>query len=213
MKEITRCLWSAAVAIWIVLLTRLACACVCPVLWPECQDRDVFRDLQAVAGEAGECNLTPPTDVEWQAIEAVVYGGRMARTPVDLHRQDCGAMGWAHWQPPDPWSVGIEAKRECAYQDPEWRDWTMALMYSDWSGPLSLMAWRERTSLVRSMSRRAGWHDDNIAMALAMANSTGQRGFIEMAEQCAWKVPCVVLEYVGDSAHRRRRINYHRRAR
>lgn len=132
---------------------------------------------------------------ERMAIDIVTVG-HDSKNWYDLIRTDCGAYGMFHFQPNyDYWGVGIVSDSECAYYDDHvWRYKVENLLYSDYSIPLQVEAWRSIVEPVASLYAGRAISIRDYSLMLAIANSSPYEA-VRMSQECGYSVGCVALHY------------------
>lgn len=175
-----------------------------PAVWPECLDRDLWADLESVQ----DFGVRPLVDWERLAIDAITRDG-LSKGIADLIRTGCGVAGFAHFRPTDPFRIGMSSDLDCPIDDPDWSRYMLAILYSDQSAAIQLVAWRRIVGPAVRTARSHGWRSvHDLALAASVANSDGSSGFEARGATCEWDPDCVAESYAKESRHRRRRIEW-----
>jgi len=201
----------------------------CPVDYPECYPFDFMEELErahmldiscvSIGSRGNSERRRRIRRWEINAIE-IIMSGALGKSPIDIVPTDGGAHGFAHFQPPNDlnisWMEHYEADDdipECIRtsgfnHDDDWVSDIERVLYSRYSVAIQLTAWRSGVSRAVAEARRNGWEENHWTIAAAIANSTGQRGFINLAGSAGWDPELTIQAYTDqrpDSRHRRRR--------
>lgn len=229
-------LYAVLVACLVVLFTSTKVRCleleeplpICPVDFHECIERDFVAELQ-------RAHMLDPSlhpigtrlydgisdrrrqidDWELEAIQ-IVGSGVIGKGYLDLLETDDGAHGFAHFQPPN----GLDIPRLAVFEaideledirwidNPKWVQEVDEVLHGPYSVAIQLRAWRDGVNHAVRGAARNGWEEDQYTIAAAIANSTGEWGFLELAEHNEWCPTKTIDGYVAqrpDSLHRQRR--------
>jgi hypothetical protein len=92
------------------------------------------------------------------------------------------------------------------YSKSWWHDGMETFLHSPESQEEQNHAWLKLMQPVIVIALQNGWNTSrSLAIALGVANSIGSSGFTKLANECNWDPETVLLEYVGNDAHRARR--------
>ena len=157
-------------------------------------------------------DIEPLEQWEIDAIIIIMSGAR-GKNFTDIVRTDCGAHGFAHFQPPN--GLGIEELEhyeemdvDCWFYHDDWRGSITEILYSPDSWAIQVEAWRRNAHRAARSAKRSGWGGVELAVAASIANSTGAAGFRRLARRASWCVEGVIDEYLEqrpNSGHRARR--------
>jgi len=203
---------------------------MCPVDFHECVERDFVAELERAhmldpnlapigvwVGDRTSDRRREIDDWELAAIDIIMNSGAIGKDWNDILTTDGGAHGFAHFQPPnglDLEELEIYEYMEEVKGDIHWIDqifWVEHLetiLYSPYSAAIQLRAWRSTVNHAVYGAQRNGWEDEELVIAASIANSTGERGFLNLAEECGWDPAATIQGYMDqrpDSNHRRRR--------
>tara|TARA_Y100000310_G_C20587140_1_gene766041 strand:- start:636 stop:1358 length:723 start_codon:yes stop_codon:yes gene_type:complete len=167
-----------------------------------------------------DARITRLRRFEREAIEVITSAGSIGKRPYDIVRTDCGAHGLFHFQPPmgvlewAPWDVSevVENAGDCAYENQQWIETVDYLLHMYPYGPgYQLLEWRDRVLAAAYYASQEGWEADKMAWALAIANSTGVRGFRRILSEDPDETLEHYLAQRPGSNHRARRAEALRR--
>lgn len=200
----------------------------CPVDHPECYPFDFREELErahlldascaSISSRGSSDRQRRIRDWELEAIQVIV--GRRAKSIIDIVPTDGGAYGFAHFQPPNDlglsWMEHYESDPnidECILTDDfhlnsDWVSDTQDILYSRYSVTIQLTAWRAGIDRAIYAAQANGWSTRQLTIAAALANSTGESGFISIAEASNWDPEETLVAYIAqrpDSRHRQRR--------
>ena len=200
----------------------------CPVDYPECYPFDFLEELErahlldascaSISARGSSDRQRRIRDWEIEALRVIV--GNRAKSIVDIVPTDGGAYGFAHFQPPNDlgisWMESYEEDPnvdECILTDnfhrnQNWVEDTQDILYSRYSVTIQLTAWRAGVDRAVYAAIENGWSRRQLTIAAALANSTGETGFVRIAESSNWDPEMTLLAYVAqrpDSRHRQRR--------
>lgn len=137
-----------------------------PVVHLECLPRDTYRELEDHLPDWGFAGLEIVAHYDddrhlWSAQDGF----------------DGGSVGPWHLQQPDPFDLGVTCSSEIPWEDPDWRDWTIAIAYSDHSARLQAAAWLDIVGPVVSdaSAERPDLTEGELAGIAAMSNSSPAR--------------------------------------
>lgn len=165
----------------------------CPLTHSECLPRDLHADITRAGAEPWEIG----------AIEAVA-SGRQGRDMVTLTEAgQCGGAGFLSLTPGRE-GLGLSWEGHCAWDDPQWRDNTLAWLYSDASGGIQLAAFRRISGRAIAEAHRAGMPRP---LAAIMANSA-PNAFVRAGRARGWDRVEILKWYVsqGDPERRLHRV-------
>ena len=138
-----------------------------PVVHLECLPRDTYRELEDHLPDWGFIGL-----------EIVAHYDEDRHLWSGQDGFDGGSFGPWHLQQADPFDLGVTSRFESPWtDDPEWRDWMIAIGYSDHSAELQATAWLDIVEPVVSdaSAERPGLSEGELAGIAAMSNSSPAR--------------------------------------
>lgn len=202
---------------------------VCPVEYDECLQFDIEHELERAhmlfphispIGVSSDTSDRRRQIEDWELESlSIIMGGVLGKDYHDLVETDCGAHGFAHFQPPN----GLNLSEFEFYEESEndglietcWIDdqpkWVFRLeevLYSPYGIALQLTAWRDTVDYAIYRALERGWVDEELTLVASLTNSTGARGFLDLADEHDWDPHLVIQGYMDqrpDSDHRRRR--------
>ncbi len=169
-----------------------------PVVYLECLPRDTYGELEDHLPEWGFLGL-----------EIVAHYDSERHLWSAQHGYDCGNFGPWHLQPPDPFELNVTSDTECPWDDdPQWRDWMIAIGYSDHSAELQANAWIDIVGPTVGIALAKGASNQEAAGIAAMCNSGPAHVRRWAAERDTWELMALIDAYLDhrDTAHRRRRV-------
>ena len=89
-----------------------------------------------------------------------------------------------------------------------WVEQIEEILYSPYGAVIQLNAWRSTVNHAIYAAMSQGLEDEELSIVASIANSTGERGFLNLAEEHEWDLEATILGYVAqrpDNDHRRRR--------
>ena len=201
----------------------------CPLDFPECYPFDFLTEIarahmldpscSRMGYWGGRDRRRRVADWELDAV-AIVISGSLGKDVLDILPVDGGAHGFAHFQPPNDLRQDFMAHYdedddvdECIqtddfHLDPVWVSDIQTVLYSRYSVVIQLNAWRRGVDSAVYEARDSGWEDEHLAIAAAIANSTGEYGFRRLLDSAAGCPAQAIQLYVDQrpgSNHRRRR--------